>query len=105
MISNEGAAQFFTFSVTDQAGNSASFSVSNVSIDKTAPTINANRTPAANANGWNNTDVTANYTASDALLPALSVTVKVWLSPVPSVLNTWLPVAGASRPDSASLAV
>jgi len=63
----EGEGQSFTFTVTDQAGNSASFSVSNVSIDKTAPTINANRTPGANANGWNNTDVTANYTASDAL--------------------------------------
>jgi pectin methylesterase-like acyl-CoA thioesterase len=66
-FSAEGAAQSHTFTVTDLAGNSASFTVSDVNIDKTAPAINAGRSPAPNANGWNNTDVLASYTAEDAL--------------------------------------
>jgi hypothetical protein len=52
--------------VNDVAGNSTTRSVSAL-IDKTAPTINANRTPDPNANGWNKTDVTVSYTCSDAL--------------------------------------
>src|SRR6185436_11041334 len=63
----EGAGQSHEFSVTDKAGNTASASVTGVNIDKTAPTINASRSPAANGNGWNNTDVLASYTASDDL--------------------------------------
>src|SRR6266702_4764282 len=38
-----------------------------VKLDKTAPTITGSRSPAANANGWNNADVTASFTCSDAL--------------------------------------
>ena len=37
-----------------------------VRLDKTAPTITASRTPAPNAAGWNNTDVTVSFSASDA---------------------------------------
>ena len=37
-----------------------------VKLDKTAPTITGSRTPAANANGWNNTDVTVGFTCSDS---------------------------------------
>jgi galactose oxidase-like protein/Kelch motif protein len=67
VVSSEGASQSRTGTCVDNAGLSASATVSNINIDKTAPTINATRTPAPNADGWNNTDVTANYTASDAL--------------------------------------
>jgi len=56
-----------TVTVTDKAGNNATFTSPAVKIDKTPPTITGSRTPLANANGWNNTDVTANYTASDGL--------------------------------------
>src|SRR6185295_2070735 len=48
-------------------GNSATAIVAGISIDKTAPVVTAGRSPAANANGWNNTDVTATYSATDAL--------------------------------------
>jgi hypothetical protein len=51
---------------TDRVGNTGSGSVT-VKLDKTAPTISATRSPAANANGWNATDVTASLTCSDAL--------------------------------------
>jgi hypothetical protein len=55
-----------TSSATDRLGNAGSGSVA-VKLDKTAPTISGSRSPAANANGWNNTDVTVSFTCADAL--------------------------------------
>jgi hypothetical protein len=66
-FSAEAANQSHTFAVTDLAGNQASSTVSDVNIDKTKPSITASRTPAPNSFGWNNVDVTASYTAGDAL--------------------------------------
>src|SRR5206468_1077695 len=66
-FSSEGANQSHTFTVTDVAGNSNSATVTGINIDKTAPTLTTGRSPAANAFGWNNTDVNATYSASDAL--------------------------------------
>src|SRR5437016_7535234 len=63
----EGANQSHTFTVTDQAGNSASATVTDVNIDETAPTISAQRDTAANVHGWNNTSVDSSYSASDDL--------------------------------------
>ncbi|HEX7939395.1 MAG TPA: hypothetical protein VF483_10415, partial [Gemmatimonadaceae bacterium] len=60
---NQGGAHTFT----DNAGNTASASVAGINIDKMAPVVTATRAPAANANGWNNTSVTASWTATDAL--------------------------------------
>ena len=51
----------------DNSGNTATTSFSGINIDKTAPTISASRSPAANGASWNNTDVLASYAASDAL--------------------------------------
>jgi pectin methylesterase-like acyl-CoA thioesterase len=67
IFANEGTNQSQTFTVEDLAGNSASTSVSGVNIDKTLPIINAARTTPSNADGWNNTDVTIGYSASDLL--------------------------------------
>jgi hypothetical protein len=67
LFTAEGAAQGTALTFTDNAGNSASASVTGISIDKTAPVVTATRAPAANANGWNNSDVTATWTATDAL--------------------------------------
>ncbi|MCI0684887.1 MAG: Ig-like domain-containing protein [Gemmataceae bacterium] len=66
-FTSEGVAQSRTFTVHDLAGNSSSATIDDVNIDKTAPTINAQRDTPANANGWNNTDVAASFTASDNL--------------------------------------
>jgi hypothetical protein len=63
----EGAGQSHTFIVSDQAGNETSATVSDVNIDKTSPVIEAVPNPLPNANGWNNTDVTVSFNASDAL--------------------------------------
>ena len=55
-----------TATVTDNVGNIAMSAPVTVRLDKTAPTISGSRTPAANANGWNNTDVTVSFASSDA---------------------------------------
>jgi hypothetical protein len=66
-LSNEGAGQSVTGNVTDNAGNTNSTTVSGINIDKTKPTANATAAPAANVNGWNNTDVTVSFSGSDGL--------------------------------------
>ncbi|HEX9506259.1 MAG TPA: hypothetical protein VGA62_09675, partial [Acidimicrobiia bacterium] len=65
-VTAEGTNQVISGTATDKAGNSASASVT-VNIDKTPPTITARQSPAANANGWNNGDVSVTFTCSDAL--------------------------------------
>ncbi|NPV67598.1 MAG: hypothetical protein HPY64_10675 [Anaerolineae bacterium] len=66
-LSSEGAGQFVTGNATDNAGNSATATVSDINIDKTAPTITGSRSPAANSYGWNNEDVTVSFTCGDNL--------------------------------------
>jgi hypothetical protein len=63
---------------TDLAGNTAAAGAASHSfmIDKVAPDIAFNsRTPAANANGWNNTNVTVKWDCSDGLSGVVSPTV------------------------------
>lgn len=62
----EGAGQTVTVGCTDKAGNSTSVSKV-VHIDKTPPTLTCSTSPTPNANGWNKTDVTVSFTASDGL--------------------------------------
>lgn len=54
-IGTEGAGQQVTGTATDQAGNTASTTVT-VNLDATPPFIAAAVTPAANANGWHKSD-------------------------------------------------
>ena len=69
-MTSEGVGQSVTNTgaCTDKAGNVAdSVTVSDINIDKTAPTASANTSPAANANGWDNSDVTVTFSGDDAL--------------------------------------
>ena len=67
-LSTEGAVINGSVSVTDIAGNSADFTSPSVMIDKTAPAITfQSRLPAANENGWNNTDITSKWSCADGL--------------------------------------
>jgi PKD repeat protein len=63
-VSTEGAGQKINGTARDRAGNTASASVT-LNIDKTVPVISVSPLPAANANGWNNSDVTVSFTCSD----------------------------------------
>jgi protocatechuate 3,4-dioxygenase beta subunit len=65
-VSTEGASQTVTGTATDKAGNTST-ATATVNIDKTAPTILYSLTPAANANGWNNGNVTVTFNCVDAL--------------------------------------
>ena len=67
MLSSEGANQSAGGTCTDAAGNSASTTVTGINIDLTAPTAVANASPAANGAGWNNSDVTVTFSATEAL--------------------------------------
>ncbi len=63
VLKGEGANQSASGSGSDKAGNSASATYGGINIDKTAPVTTANAPQTA----WNNSDVTVNLTASDAL--------------------------------------
>src|SRR5205823_11817862 len=71
-VLGEGANQFVVGTATDKAGNVSTFTVSGINIDETAPALSAQRITAANARGWNNTDVQTSYSASDALSGLIS---------------------------------
>jgi len=66
-LTGEGADQYVTGAAVDNAGNRASATVGPISIDKTPPTVTAASSPAPNAYGWNNTDVTVSFSGVDAL--------------------------------------
>jgi hypothetical protein len=67
--------------VTDMAGNKATFSSPVVKIDKTPPSYgNPTRTPAANDDGWNRTDVTVHFPCVDGLSGPVADVVEVTIS-------------------------
>jgi fibronectin type 3 domain-containing protein len=67
-LSAQGAHQSASGTCTDNAGNtSATVTASNINIDETPPVGHTAVTPAPNGAGWNNSAVTVNFTASDAL--------------------------------------
>ncbi|HKE55286.1 MAG TPA: MBG domain-containing protein [Pyrinomonadaceae bacterium] len=107
-FTTEGAGQSHTFTVTDLAGNSASFAVTEVNIDKTAPSINALRNPAPNAKGWNNTDVTVSFNGADALSGIAAVSSPVTVSTEGAnqmVTGTATDLAGNTNSVSISLSI
>jgi hypothetical protein len=67
MLSSEGANQSATGTAEDNAGNSETATVSGVNIDLTQPTIVGSASPAANAAGWNNEDVSVSFLCADDL--------------------------------------
>jgi hypothetical protein len=64
-VSEDTASVTFTCTATS-AGGTASESVT-LMRDATAPVASATRSPGANSNGWNNTDVTVSFSGTDAL--------------------------------------
>jgi hypothetical protein len=68
VVSSEGTGVTGMVTVTDKAGNSATFTSRGVNIDKTPPSVSfGSPSPAPNGHGWNNSNVSLPYTASDAV--------------------------------------
>ena len=88
----EGANQSAAGTCVDLAGNSATITVENIQVDKTAPTISGAPAPAPNLVGWNNTAVTVTWTCADALSGVASC-------PAPSTISS----EGAGVSASASV--
>lgn len=67
-LSSNGAAQSVIGTAVDNAGNSTMTTISEINIDKLAPSVAyTSASPAPNEAGWNNTDVVATFTATDTL--------------------------------------
>ena len=80
LFGTEGSAQSATGDATDNAGNTASTTAAAVNIDKTAPSITAERSPLGNGFGWNNGPVITTFTCGDALSGIASCTAPVTLA-------------------------
>jgi hypothetical protein len=61
---SDGTHQVTYWSV-DEAGNEETHSAFEINLDTVPPTIAGHQTPAANAFGWNNTDVDVTFTCAD----------------------------------------
>lgn len=72
-IATEGITTL-TYFARDNAGNQEAAKTLTVRIDTTPPTVTATQTPAPNANGWNNTDVTVAGNGTDSLSGIASCT-------------------------------
>ena len=66
LVTAETAGVGKSATVEDRVGNVGNKTVT-VKLDKTAPSINASRSPAPNGAGWNSTSVTVGFTCTDAL--------------------------------------
>src|SRR5204863_3245324 len=76
-ITTEGSAVTGAVTVTDLAGNAATFTSPTVKIDKTPPTVTfGTPAPAPNGAGWNNTNVTLGFVAADSLSGLLLISVQ-----------------------------
>ncbi len=67
VLNNEGADQSATRTATDNAGNTASATVDNIDIDKTAPATSHILSDTVGTAGWYTTDVTVTLSADDTL--------------------------------------
>ncbi len=65
-LASEGAHIVF-FNAKDNAGNQEDVDSRPVKIDKTPPTVTADKDPLPNGKGWNKTDVTVGFHCDDTL--------------------------------------
>lgn len=92
----------------DNAGNVEAPKTVEVKIDKTEPSISHTQAPAANGNGWNNTDVTVTFTCVDggsginSCTQPVTVTTEGQDQPVP---GTAVDNAGNTATDPATVSI
>lgn len=103
-ITNEGITTI-NYKSTDYAGNVELIKNQTIKIDQTPPTISGAPTTLPNANGWYNTDVVVNFTASDGISGIDTVTPDITISTDgvnQSVVGTATDVAGNSNSTTVS---
>ena len=66
-LTNEGGNQYVTGIAYDKAGNSASYTINNINIDKTPPTITVAATSQPDKGTWYSHSVTIHFTATDSI--------------------------------------
>jgi hypothetical protein len=99
-VSTEGANQQISGTVRDISGDVVTVTIV-VKIDKTPPTVTASRLPAANARGWNNTNVTGSFVGNDPLSGLAACTTPITVTTEganQSVSGTCTDVAGNVSP-------
>jgi DNA-binding beta-propeller fold protein YncE len=79
-LTAEAENQSATGIAVDNAGNVAYLVISNISIDRTPPTVTATRSPGPNAAGWNNGPVIVTFTGIDDLSGIVSCSDQVTLT-------------------------
>jgi hypothetical protein len=79
LLTNEGANQVVSGTVTDKAGNKATTSVT-VNLDKTPPVISGTINPPPDAGHWNSPPVTVSFGCSDQLSGVASCSSPVTLT-------------------------
>ncbi|HEY2235860.1 MAG TPA: hypothetical protein VGK01_20480, partial [Candidatus Angelobacter sp.] len=67
-VTTAGANEHFSGTATDKAGNSASTTLT-LNVQQTALSVSASAAPAANAAGWNNSDVTVSFACAGGVPP------------------------------------
>jgi len=106
-VESDGSHSIRFWSV-DKAGNTEAPKTVGVKIDKTPPSINHTQAPAANAHGWNKTDVTVTFVCNDSLSGMQSCTSPQLLSTEgrsQPVTGTALDNAGNSTTDPATVSI
>ena len=96
----ETAGTVFNGSCTNNAGLTTNATPLTIKLDKTNPVISfVNSTPSPNVNGWNNSDVTVNWSCADGLSGPASASVSQTISTEganQSATGTCLDMAGNS---------
>ena len=72
VFSVEGAGLTRQVTITDLAGNTATFTSPVVNIDRSVPVIQSNLSGTAGNNGWYRGDVQVSWTVTDAMSPVAS---------------------------------
>src|SRR6185503_5235631 len=67
-VTTAGANEKFNGTATDKAGNSASTTLT-LNVQQAPLSVSASAAPAANAAGWNNSDVTVSFTCAGGVPP------------------------------------
>ncbi len=80
-LATEGAGQSAAGSASDRAGNTATTTISGISIDKAPPHTTAARSGAPTSSGWDHSAVTVTLVASDVLSGVARTEVSVGTAP------------------------